>query len=83
VRATSLALAKILEDNAGSLALAAYELATTRLAPRAQARVTPTSREIWTAAQEIAVCTGWIDPVPPHFLLAADCKRAGLLVEPG
>lgn len=68
---------RLLDEHAGDLALAAWELAVLRIAASSTGRCVPCEREVWAAAQEVGCRTGRLDPVPPREVLAADCRASG------
>lgn len=73
----------LLDRHGGELAAAAYQLASAKVAVQGRAATaTPTERELYAAAREIAARAGIVDFVPPAGVLADTCRREGLQVLP-
>ena len=70
---------RLLEE-AGSLALAAWQLARVRCAAGPVATEVPNRLELRGAAREIARRVGLPSEVPPGRALASECEAAGLPV---
>lgn len=75
-----LAWVDLVDAHGGSIACAAHDLASTRLACRYTYPLPPTAVDVWAAAQEIAARVTWTGSIPTARTLAADCRAAGLLV---
>ncbi len=70
---------RLLLENAGGLARAAYRLARARCLAHGVVS-TPTLRELQVAALSIARAVGMSDTLPVGALLASDCEEQGLVV---
>jgi hypothetical protein len=71
---------RLLLEQAGGFARAAYRLASARCRAQGGFGATPTLRELQVAAECIARVLGMTDTLPITSLLAKDCEAEGLLV---
>jgi hypothetical protein len=71
---------RLLLEQAGGLARAAYRLARARCRVHGGMGETPTLRELQAAALTLAQNLGMLESVPITSLLASDCEDQGLLV---
>jgi len=67
-------------DESGSLAIAAFRLASVRCRTSSIATEVPSTHELRGAAREIARRVGLGERVPSAAALVAECEAAGLLV---
>ena len=79
ITATREGYQRLVED-AGSLAVAAWRLATARCRSSALATDVPSHREVRAAAREILDRAALREPLPPAASLAFECEQVGLLV---
>lgn len=74
---------RLLVEHAGGLARAAYRVASARCRAHGGMGVTPTLRELQSAAHGIAQALGVLETLPITSLLANDCEAQGLpLIRP-
>ena len=71
---------RLLLEQAGGMARAAYRLASARCRAHGGLGETPTLRELQAAAVTLAEQLGMVDRLPITSLLANDCEDQGLLV---
>lgn len=70
-----------LVHDCGGLALAAWRVASARRRARlGQEQGTPSTRELESAALELAERVGWNDPAPSPDALRLICELSGLVV---
>jgi len=80
LEATAGGYGTLIDECAGSLAVAAHVLAAARVEARGYTRAVPTEAELYGAAQEIAARTALTAPHVTASALASECRAAGLEV---